>query len=59
MARSIILVLTLALAGYLAYWTVLHALKDGVTFFVILSLLVLALLGVGVVGALLSGQRDE
>lgn len=59
MARTVILVLTLALAGYLAYATVAYALRDGVTFFVILSLLVLALLGVGVGGALVSGQKDE
>ena len=59
MARTVILVFTLLLAGYLAYATVAYALQDGITFFVILSLLVLALLCVGVVGALVSGQRDE
>lgn len=59
MARIVILVLTLAVTAYVAIYTVAHAIEDGFTIFVVLALLVIALFGVGVTGALLSGSRDE
>jgi hypothetical protein len=59
MARTIILVLTLALTAYVAYSTVALAIEDGFTVFVALALLIIALFGVGVTGALISGSRDD
>ena len=51
-ARTGALVASLALIGLLAYLTIRVMVKDGFTPLVALSLLILALLGFGVLGAL-------
>jgi hypothetical protein len=52
MARNMALVAALALIGSLAYLTLSVAVEHGVDALVVLSLIVLALLGFGVLGAL-------
>ena len=51
-ARNAVLVAALALIGGLAYLTLSVAVEHGVDVLVVLSLIVLALLGFGVLGAL-------
>jgi len=51
-ARNAALAAALALIGLLAYLTLRVAIEHGVDILVVLSLLVLALLGFGVLGAL-------
>ena len=51
-ARNAALAAALALIGLLAYLTVSVAVEHGVDVLVVLSLIVLALLGFGVLGAL-------
>ena len=58
MVRSAVLAAALFLIGLLAYLTVRVALNDGVTILVVVSLVVLALMGVGVLGAL-TAPPDE
>ena len=49
----------LALIGLLAVLTVSVAIEQGVDVLVLLSLVILALLGIGVIGALTSAPPDE
>jgi hypothetical protein len=53
-ARTIALVGALALIGLLAFLTLSVLVREGIDFLVIVSLLILALLGFGVLGALTS-----
>jgi len=59
MARTVALACSLALICLLAGLTVSVAVDDGVDILVIVSLIVLALLGFGVLGALSSAPPDE
>jgi len=59
MARSLALAASLALIGLLAVLTIDVAINQGVDVLVVLSLIVLALLGIGVVGALASAPPDD
>lgn len=59
MARTAALVGTLALICLLAALTISVAVDDGVDILVVVSLIVLALLGFGVLGALSSAPPDE
>jgi hypothetical protein len=59
MARSLVLAASLALIGLLAVLTIDVAINQGVDVLVVLSLIILALLGIGVVGALTSSPPDE
>jgi hypothetical protein len=59
MARTVALACSLALICLLAALTVSVAMDDGVDILVIVSLIVLALLGFGVLGALSSAPPDE
>lgn len=52
MARTFVLVAALALIGLLAFLTVRVAVTEGVDVLVVVSLIVLALLSLGVLGAL-------
>jgi hypothetical protein len=59
MARTAALLGSLAIIGLLAVLTVSVVVDDGVDVLVILSLIVIALLGFGVLGALVSAPPDE
>jgi hypothetical protein len=59
MGRSLALSATLAVIGLLAVLTVSVAIDQGVDVLVLLSLVILALLGIGVIGALTSAPPDE
>jgi hypothetical protein len=59
MGRTLVLSASLALIGLLAILTIDVALENGVDVLVVLSLLILALLGIGVVGALTSAPPDD
>jgi hypothetical protein len=59
MARTVALVGSLALICLLGALTISVAVDDGVDILVIVSLIVLALLGFGVLGALVSAPPDE
>ena len=52
MARTLALGGTLAIICLLAFLTVSVAVKDGIDILVVVSVIVLALLGIGVLGAL-------
>jgi len=58
MARNFVLVGALALIGLLAYLTISVAVREGIDLLVVISVIVLALLGVGVIGAL-TAPNDE
>jgi hypothetical protein len=58
MARTVALTGALLLIGLLAFLTIRVAIHDGVDVVVVISLLVLALLCVGVLGAL-NAPRDD
>jgi hypothetical protein len=58
MARTFVLIASLGIICLLAFLTVTVALREGVDILVILSLVVLALLGFGVLGALASSPPD-
>jgi hypothetical protein len=58
MARTFVLTASLGIICLLAFLTVKVALREGVDILVILSLIVLALLGFGVLGALASNPPD-
>jgi hypothetical protein len=58
MARAFVLIASLGIICLLAFLTVTVALREGVDILVILSLIVLALLGFGVLGALASNPPD-
>ena len=57
-ARQIVLVAALAMIGLLAFLTFSVAASDGVTVLVVISFVILAILGFGVIGAL-TEKRDE
>lgn len=57
-ARNAVLASALALIGFLAYLTVSVAVEYGVDVLVVVSLIVLALLGFGVLGALTTPPDD-
>jgi hypothetical protein len=58
MARALVMIASLGIICLLAFLTVTVALREGVDILVILSLIVLALLGFGVLGALASNPPD-
>ena len=58
MARTLVLVASLGIIGLLAFLTASVAIREGVDILVVLSLIVLALLGFGVLGALTSTPPD-
>jgi hypothetical protein len=57
--RSVALGATLVLICLLAVLTLSVAIKNGVDILVVVSLVILALLGFGVLGALTSPPRDD
>jgi hypothetical protein len=59
MARTAALVASLAVIGLIGYLTLRVAFKDGVDVLVIVSLILLAMLSVGVIGALTEPSDDE
>jgi hypothetical protein len=58
MARTLVLVASLGIIGLLAFLTASVAIREGFDILVLVSLIVLALLGVGVLGALTSTPPD-
>jgi hypothetical protein len=58
MARTLVLVASLGIIGLLAFLTASVAIREGIDILVVVSLIVLALLGVGVLGALTSTPPD-
>jgi len=59
MARTVVLVASLALIALLLFLTLSVMLREGVTFLVVVSLGLLAVLGFGVIGALASTPPDD
>jgi hypothetical protein len=59
MARTLVLLGSLSIIGLLGFLTLLVAFRDGVDVLVFLSWIVLALLAVGVIGALTEAPGDE
>ena len=59
MARTIVLAASLAMICLLAFLTISVAVREGIDVLVVLSLIILALLGFGVLGALGSRSPDE
>jgi hypothetical protein len=57
--RTLVLVGSLAIICLLGFLTVSVAVREGIDVLVVLSLIVLALLGFGVLGALTSAPPDE
>jgi hypothetical protein len=58
MARTFVLLGSLAIISLLAFLTVTVAIEEGIDILVIVSLIVLALLGFGVLGALTTPPSD-
>ena len=58
MARMLVLIASLSIICLLAILTVSVAVREGIDILVVLSLIVLALLGFGVLGALSSSPPD-
>jgi hypothetical protein len=58
MARTMALTGALLIIGFIAFMTVRVAVRDGIDVLVVISFVVLALLGVGVLGAL-NAPRDD
>ena len=58
MGRALVLVGSLAIIGLLAFLTVTVAVEEGVDVLVVVSLIVLALLAFGVLGALATPPSD-
>jgi hypothetical protein len=58
MARNLALVAALVMIGLLAFLTLSVAIEHGVDVLVVLSLLILAMLGFGVLGALTTPPDD-
>ncbi len=58
MARNVALILSLAFIGLLAYLTIHVAITDGITILVVTSIIILAILGFGVLGALTQPSDD-
>jgi hypothetical protein len=59
MARTFVLAASLAIICLLAFLTVSVAVEDGIDVLVVLSVIILALLGFGVLGALTTRPPDE
>ena len=59
MTRTLVLLASLALIGLLTFLTLSVMFREGVTFLVVVSLGLLAVLGFGVIGALGSPPPDE
>ena len=59
MARNFVLAASLAIICLLAFLTISVAVRDGIDVLVVLSVIILALLGVGILGPLASGPPDE
>ena len=57
-ARQGVTALAFALIMFLAFLTVRVAISDGITILVVISLIVLAILGFGVIGALGSSEDE-
>jgi hypothetical protein len=57
-ARNLVLLAALALIGLLAFGTVQSLIRDGLTGLGVVSLVILAVLGFGVIGAL-TEKQDE
>ena len=58
MARTLVLIASLSIICLLGFLTISVAVREGIDILVILSLIVLALLGFGVLGALASTPPD-
>jgi hypothetical protein len=58
MARTLVLGLSLAIICLLAFLTVSVAVREGIDILVVVSFVILALLGIGVLGALSSPPPD-
>jgi len=58
MARTFVLVASLSIICLLAFLTITVALDDGIDVLVVVSLIILALLGFGILGALTSPPPD-
>ncbi len=58
MARTLILAGAVALVGLLAFLTLSVALEDGLSVFVVLSVVIIVVLGFGVLGALTSAGDE-
>jgi hypothetical protein len=58
MGRTLVLVGSLGIISLLAFLTVTVAIEEGIDILVIVSLIVLALLGFGVLGALTTPPSD-
>jgi hypothetical protein len=59
MARTLVLVLSLAIICVLGFLTLLTATRQGVDVLVVLSIILLVMMGVGVLGALGGEKPDE
>jgi hypothetical protein len=59
MARTLVLGFSLAIICLLAFLTISVAIEEGVDILVVVSVIILALLGFGVLGALTSPPRDD
>jgi hypothetical protein len=58
MARTLVLGGSLAIICLLAFLTIKVAVRDGIDILVVVSIIVLALLGIGVLGALSTPPSD-
>ena len=59
MARTFVLAASLVIICLLAFLTVSVAVEDGIDVLVVVSVIILALLGIGVLGALTTRPPDE
>jgi hypothetical protein len=59
MARTLVLGGTLLIICLLAFLTISVAVEDGIDVLVVVSVVILALLGIGVLGALSSPPSDD
>jgi hypothetical protein len=59
MARTFVLAASLAMICLLAFLTISVAVRDGIDVLVVVSVIILALLGFGVLGALTTPPSDE
>jgi uncharacterized membrane protein len=59
MARTLVLVLSLAIICVLGFLTLLTATRQGVDVLVVLSIILLVMMGVGVLGTLGGEKPDE
>jgi hypothetical protein len=59
MTRTLVLGLSLVIICILGFLTLLTAMRHGIDVLVVLSFILLAMMGIGVVGALGEDTRDE